>query len=170
MIFHRLGLINKNQRGFTLIELIVAVAITGFITGAITMSIFQVINIEARTSNHMTAVKEVQNAGFWVSHDGPMAQVVDDNPPAPAVLKLTWTEWDNTVHEVTYTLQGTELWRDDTGSGQQMRVAQYIDSISCQLDPFDNRKLIITITAIVGGGWQQAIETRTYEVAPRPSL
>ncbi len=174
MIFHRLGLINKNQKGFTLIELIVAMAVTGFITGGITMSIFQLINIEARTSNHMTAVKEVQNAGYWVSHDAPMAQDVDDNDdpgtPELELVTLTWTEWDNTVHQVTYTLQGTELWRDDSGSGQQMRVAQYIDSISCQRDPLDNRKLIVTMTATVGGGWQEASETRTYEVVPRPSL
>jgi len=172
MIFRRLGLINREQRGFTLIELIVAVAITGLIVGGITMSIFQVINIEARTSNHMTAVKEVQNAGFWVSHDAPMAQDVDtdDDPGTPELelVTLTWTEWNNTYHEVTYTLEGTELWRND--GGQRMRVAQYIDSVSCQRDPLDNRKLIFTVTATVGGGWQEASETRTYEVVPRPSL
>jgi len=116
----------------------------------------------------------VQNAGFWVSHDALMAQDVNtDDDPGTSELELvtlTWTEWDNTPHQVIYTLQGTELWRDDSGSGQQMRVAQYIDSISCQLDPLDNRKLIFTVTATVGGDWQESIETRTYEVVPRCDL
>jgi prepilin-type N-terminal cleavage/methylation domain-containing protein len=168
-------LIQRNHRGFTLIELIVALAITGFITGGITTTIFQVITIEARTSNHMTAVRQVQNAGFWVSHDAFMAQNVDDNPPAPEVLKLTWTDWDDTVHEVTYTLEGTDFsdfWRnhDEDGNIQRMRVAQYIDSVSCQIDPLDKRKLTLTVTAKVGGGREEAIETREYEVIPRPGI
>ena len=162
MIFHRLGLIHKNQRGVTLVELIIAVAITGIITGGITMTIFQVFGGNERTSNHMTAIRQVQNAGYWISHDTQMAQEVNDNPTAPEVLILTWTEWDNTAHQVTYTLQGTELWRDD--SGQQLRVAQYIESISCQ---FAGGKLTLTVTATVGG-WKPASETRVYEIIPRP--
>jgi len=74
MIFHRLGLINKNQRGVTLMGIIVAVAITGIIAGAATTTIFQVFSGNTRTSNHMTAVKQVQNAGYWISHDAQMAQ------------------------------------------------------------------------------------------------
>ncbi len=173
-------LIQRNQRGFTLIELIVALAITGFITGGITTTIFQVITIEARTSNHMTAVRQVQNAGFWVSRAATMAQYVDtnDDPGTPEVevVIFKWTDWSNNKeNEVIYTLEGTDFsdfWRnhDENGNTQRMRVAQYIDSINCQLDPIDKRKLTLTVTATVGGGREEASETREYEVIPRPSI
>ncbi len=39
MMFHRLRLINKNQLGFTLIELVMAIAISTVITGAITSTL-----------------------------------------------------------------------------------------------------------------------------------
>ena len=171
MIFRRLGLINKNQRGFTLAELIVALAITGLITGGITMSIFQVFDINTRSNNHMTAVRQVQNAGYWISHDAQMARDVAPDPGDTGFpLVLTWTEWGGTVNEVTYTLVDSELKRSHSVDGEPSEtvVAQYIDSVSCQLDPLDNRKLTFTITATVSGGWKEASETRVYEVIPRP--
>lgn len=130
MIFHRLRLLNKNQLGFTLLELLIVLAITGIVTSATTMTIFQVLDGNARSNNHMEAIRQVQNAGYWVSRDAKMAQVIDigNDPGTPELelVTLTWTEWDNTAHQVTYKLQGTELWRDY--DGQPMRVAEYIDS------------------------------------------
>jgi len=106
MIVHRLGVINKNQKGFTLVELAVALAITGLITGGITMTIFQVFDVNARTSNHMTAVRQVQNAGYWISRDAQMAQstVITEVLGFPSTL--TWTEYvaPSDEHQVVYTL------------------------------------------------------------------
>ena len=65
MIFNSIRSIYKNQKGFTFIELILAVAITGIITGGITMAITQLLIGNARTSNHMVAIRQVQNAGYW---------------------------------------------------------------------------------------------------------
>ena len=84
MMFHRLRLINKNQLGFTLIELVMAIAISGVITGAITGTIFQVIVGSARTNNHMIAVTQVQDAGYWLSHDAQMIQ------QAPVIVDERW--------------------------------------------------------------------------------
>jgi prepilin-type N-terminal cleavage/methylation domain-containing protein len=135
MMFPRLGLINKNQKGFTLIELMVAIAISSVITGGITMTIFQVIIGSARTNNHMIAVRQAQNAGYWVSHDAQMAQSVTLGASSGFPLTLTWTDWDdNEVHQVAYTLE------DMTGGSKQLKrshssngtteaaiIAQFID-------------------------------------------
>jgi prepilin-type N-terminal cleavage/methylation domain-containing protein len=126
----RLGLLNRSQLGFTLIELLIVLAITGVVTSATTATVFQVFDGNTRSSNHMEAIRQVQNAGYWVSHDAEMAQVIDigDNPATPELelVTLNWTEWNNTTHKVIYTLQDTELWRDY--DGESSCVAEYIDS------------------------------------------
>ncbi len=76
MKFSKLGLLNKSQKGITMLELLMAFAVTGIITGGITATLYQMVIGSARTSNHMTAVKQVQNAGYWVSRDAQAAQGV----------------------------------------------------------------------------------------------
>jgi prepilin-type N-terminal cleavage/methylation domain-containing protein len=158
-------LFHKNQKGFTLIELLVAIAISGVITGGITTTIFQVVIGSARTNNHMIAVRQAQNAGYWVSHDAQMAQILTPTPSPDSdgfPLTLSWTEWDGTVNTITYTLGGTEFVRDH--NGQQSVVAQFIESIEVSPRPYTNGALTFTVTATVGG----QSETRVYEIVPRP--
>jgi len=88
-----------------MIELVIAIAITGLITGGITMGIFQVIDMNARTSNHMTAVNQVQNAGYWVSLDAQMAQSVNAAGASGFPLTFTWTDWNGDEYQVDYTLE-----------------------------------------------------------------
>jgi prepilin-type N-terminal cleavage/methylation domain-containing protein len=183
MMYHRLGLIHKDQRGLTLTELILAIAITAIITAVITLTIFQMMTGSVRTNNHMTAVRQVQSAGYWVSHDAQMAQSI--TPPGGGFpLTLTWEEWeeDSNNHEVVYSLvdmPNTELKKlqreyvtEDTEGNVTTEVAfvaEYIDTgqTSCTLDE-DEYLLIFTVTATVGGGMSEESETRTYEVMPRP--
>lgn len=175
MIFQRLGLVNKKQGGFTLIELMLAIALSGIITGAITATIFQLVDGSARTNNHMIAVRQAQEAGFFVSRDAQMIQEepviernVDDELES---ITLTWTDWGGTVNVVIYTFEGTgevrELWRDD-GDGKVI-IAQFInpdlDKTDCN---FEDGRLTFMVTTTVGAGSQEQSETRTYEVVPRP--
>jgi prepilin-type N-terminal cleavage/methylation domain-containing protein len=165
----KLSLINKDQKGFTLIELAIAMAISGIIASSVTMTIFQIFDSSSRTSNHMTVVRQVQSAGYWVSSDAQMAQVVTPTPlpdPDGFPLVLNWTEWDGTVHVVTYELQGTDLVRDH--NGQQDIVAQYIESAEVSPRPYTGGNLIFAVTVTLGTGPSAQTETRTYEVVPRP--
>lgn len=173
MTSHKLGL-NKNQRGFTLIELLVVAAITGMISSGVTMTFLQIVNGSARSSNCMTALSQVQNAGYWVTHDAQLAQgvAVDEGEDTGFPLTLTWTSWDNTEHTVTYTLADTELWRDD--GGQQTPIARFIDAAGTNVEFTDTNDdglddtVTLTITATVGGGLQGHSETKVYRVVPRP--
>lgn len=169
MIFHGLRLFHKNQMGFTLTELMLAIAITGVITGGVTTTIFQVFNMNTRTSNHMTAVRQVQNAGYWVSHDALMAQRVVITGVSGFPLYLTWTDWESgDVHQVTYTLADNKLQRSYSVNGVPSGttfVAEFTDQVSSKFragsafnlpdvgdaftitDPTGGDSGIITITA-----------------------
>jgi prepilin-type N-terminal cleavage/methylation domain-containing protein len=181
MIYHRLGLIHKDQRGFTLTELILAICISAIITAVITLTIFQMMTGSVRTNNHMTAIRQVQSAGYWVSHDAQMAQSITLSAGG-FPLTLTWEEWEDPKdnHEVVYTLEDEKLKREhvtkDTdgnvvGEPQVAFIAEYINSDDentyCDWDDV-NGVLIFKVTATVGGGMSVKSETRTYEVMPRP--
>ncbi len=191
-LFHRLALmlnrqaqrcqlIGSNQKGFTLVELVMAMAVTAIIASAVTTVIYQVFNMNARSSNHMVAVRQVQNAGYWVSHDAQMAQ--STNVTGADFLVLKWTDWNNGQNQVTYTLENASggvknlrrTYSIDSGSGPVVQtnflVGQYINPdpalTSCN---FTSNKLTFTVTATVGTGSKAERETRKYEVKPRPGL
>ena len=167
--------LKRDQRGLTLIELVIVIAITGLITTAITMTVFQVFNMNTRASNRMTAVSQVQHAGKLVSEDTLEAQSVNTTGGSGFPLTLTWTEVGEPgdSHTIIYTLE-------DMPSGEFMRlqrkhyinypslnstimVAEHIDPAETSCD-WDGEVLTLEVTATVG----EQSETREYEVKPRP--
>jgi prepilin-type N-terminal cleavage/methylation domain-containing protein len=172
----RLGLLNRGQKGFTLIELVIALAITGAITSGITMSIFQTLNYDARGKARMVAVKQVENAVHHIIRDVQMAQIVEPDLSTDGFpLTLTWVEWDNTENEVIYSKAAGELRRshsEDSGIPQEAAVARYLNSdaaaTNCAFDD-DEWRFTLKVTATVVGYPEDISETRDVEVTPRPN-
>ena len=163
--------LHKDQRGLTIIELLVLIVLTGLITAAVTTTFFQVFDMNTRTANHMSALSQVQQAGKLVSEDILEAQEIEDNPAGGEFLILSWN--GTAVHEITYTLEDGELWRSesiDEGVPETTRVAEYIDSDQtscvCNCNPCDcaGKVLTFTVTATVG----EESEQRVYTIKPRP--
>jgi len=113
----------SGQGGFTLIELIIAITITSLLLGAAATGVYQLIAGNAANSNYMTAVRQVQQVGHWVSRDMIMANVIDtsnsDDPDLTEpegslnVLIVYWFDietWDPDMgiqavkHKVVYNL------------------------------------------------------------------
>ena len=182
MKIKRLG---RDQRGFSLLELLIVIALTGLVTAAITTTLFQVFNMNTRTANRMAAVSQVQHAGKLVSEDILEAQTVNTTASSGFPLTLTRTDpQTNDEYTVIYDLV-------DMPSGDYQRlereltiipaegeppapaisiVAEYID---ISIDPgtgevktkckWSGGVLTFTVTATVG----DESETRVYEVNPR---
>lgn len=192
MILRKFGLAHRNQTGFAMIEIMVGVAVMGFIGAGLVMTTFQTLNVNDRNSAHMMAIKQVQNAGYWISHDAQMGQTIDldDDPGTPEneVLILSWVGWerkdasDNQYIDtitVRYTQDSNELARRlkittekygangnliATTEEQKIAiVARHITGLSVAMGA--NSKLTITITASV----DNAQEEKSYEITPRPS-
>lgn len=164
----------RDERGVTLIELVIAIAIASAIAGVITMSIFQVFSINTRSSNHMVAVRQVQQAGKDVSEDVLQARVVQLDPDGEcslpwALMTLTWTDWDGPTHTIVYTITDEhQLLRthsiDDNGmvSETSRIVATHIVCDETSVARHGTR-LVFTVTSRVGGH----SETRVYEITRR---
>jgi type II secretory pathway pseudopilin PulG len=177
MMFCKLRSQNKDQRGITIVELLVALTIIGFVASGVAMAISQMFSVHASATNRVTAIREVQNAGYWVSHDAHMAQsIIDEDDEETTgveeLLILSWIEWDGTMNKVTYTIVNGELIRTIVKNGDTTvsMVAQFIKSSETSFVLDENKRfLTATLTAEVGG-FKQASETRVYEIIPRPSL
>jgi len=169
------------EKGFSYVELVIALAIISLIGGAASMATFQVFKGTERNNDHMTAVRQVQNAGYWISRDTQMAQsVAVDNLTLPDFLVLSWTEaTSGNEYQITYTLENMpdselqKLQRSQSingGTSATTFVAQHINpdtqKTKCE---FTNGTLTLTVTATVGGGSLTESETRVYKVIPRPS-
>ena len=163
--------LHRDQRGLSIIELLVVMILAGLITTAVTTTFFQVFNMNTRTANHMAALSQVQQAGKLVSEDILEAQEKDPDPATGEFLILSWNGTE--THMIEYTLTDGELWRSESiggGDPAMTRVAEYISSdpteTYCNLD---GDVLIFKVTAIVGEGtWGEQSESRVYRVQPRP--
>jgi len=174
----------QSERGFTLIETLVGIAILALIAGAATMATFQVINVTKSSNDHITAVRQVQNAGYWISRDALMAEnvIVDDLTP-PDFLILNWTEWgydeDSTYHSVRYSFQDLSdgigklrrTYWSSAGINEEILVAEYIyynpgDSDNTTKASYPSSVLTVQIAA----SFEEANETREYRVWHRPNF
>jgi prepilin-type N-terminal cleavage/methylation domain-containing protein len=181
----------RNEKGFTLVELLVAIPIIGLLSTAMGAVLIQMLHSNNITHREV-AVREVQAAGDRVSQDGVQAQYVtfgDDMTDADWSLNLVWTgEWmDDSgdyvlrYENVTYTLVPAngvyELQRheirqltvggDTTNTDITATVARHLDAdqMWCQWEGSGNTEFSFKVVSVVGA----RTEERTYNITPRPS-
>jgi len=131
----------------------------------------------------MTAVRQVQNAGYWISRDALMAESTDNVTTPPDFLILNWTEWDydedSIYHRVTYSFEDMpsglkKLKRTHEINGEvsaQTLVAEYIyynpdNPDNTTKASYESSVLTVQIAAAIG----EANEIKEYRVWHRPNF
>ena len=156
------------QRGFTLIEILVAMAIGGLIMPVVVSAIFQVSTSTARVNTDFVILADIDAASSWFNRDLAQANTTDvlDGAPAVNTMRVDWTDqtgWateGQEAHYVNYYIEsGTTLLKRDY-DGTVSTVARRIADIQFSRS---GTFITVTITSSLGG---QA-ETLSYFVTPR---
>jgi len=159
---------NRNQRGFTLIEVILSIAIAGLLGVGVTSTISQTIGVNTIASQHMIAVQQVENAGYWMNYDTLMAQAIAPSVGSGFPLSLTWVSWSGDTTQVTYALSSNNFQRSvsvNGGVATQTVVAQNINPDPVKTNcSFSAHVLTFNVSATVG----PTTESRIYQIKQRP--
>lgn len=145
----------KNERGFTLVELIVTIGIMGMLAMVLGMVVQQFASVPEKSNDQVEALHAVQNAIQWVGTDGVAAQ------SAVGGNSLVLTFPDNS--QVTYEKQGTDLYRYSQGGS--VSIARNITNLSFTVS---SRTIVMNITAAPDSRWNTG-ENQIYQVSMRPS-
>jgi prepilin-type N-terminal cleavage/methylation domain-containing protein len=146
----------NTQKGMTMVELVVATALTGIIIVFLGTVIYQILNVTGYGNDRLSAAHDLENASYWFNFDGQRSIAASGG----SGLALTLS--DNS--SVTYTLTGTELRRNSGGA--YMVLARNIVSSSFSIS---NRVITMSLTSSPSGRFDVS-ENGTYQVYLRPSV
>jgi prepilin-type N-terminal cleavage/methylation domain-containing protein len=158
-------MLKVTEKGFTLIEMLIAIAIGAAIMSVMVAAVIVIMRTTSQNDEWNVNLRQVQNAGHWISGDALMAQQVKTNTPG-VFLELIWNDWNND-NDVQYFFNGDTLMRTLNG-GAPILIAQNIVTdpahTNCTWDA-DQQKLTVNIRASLHGN--RYAEQR-YEITPRP--
>ncbi len=160
--------LKTTEKGFTLIEMLVTLSIAAAIMGVMSASVITIFRTNAQNDEWNVNIRQVQNAGQWITRDALMAQVVSDNTTG-VFLRLSWSDWNNPLGtNVQYILNGTThtLTRSLNG-GPAILIAQNIvtANTTCVWNA-NGKTLTVKIRASLRG---VRYAENTYQISPRPS-
>src|ERR1035437_5406046 len=99
---------NKFEKGFTVLEMLIACALVGVIGTAAGMTIFRITQSNDLNNNYVTVVSQLDTAGNWISRDIQSSEDVSvTGLSGQDFIVLSWIERSFTggsdiQHKVTY--------------------------------------------------------------------
>ena len=141
--------LNIPQRGMTLIELLMALGISGVIIGALGASIYTIMSVTGRGNAEISLLRDIQSASHWISNDVRMASDITLTGGVPANgMVLEWDDSEGNPHSGNYTHAGRELIRSFNGTSSI--IAWNVSSVEFSLN---NDELSYTLISETEGRW-----------------
>ena len=145
----------NEQKGMTMVEMVVATALTGIIVVFLGTAIYQILNVTGYGNDRLRAAHDLENAAYWFNYDG--QQAVSASGGGGMALTLS----DNST--ITYDLTGTELRRN--AGGAYMVLARNVAAVSFTVS---NRVITMSLVSSPSGRFE-VTENGTFRVFLRPA-
>ena len=155
----------NGQRGFTLIEILVAMAIGGLLVPVVVSGIFAVTKGTAKINTDLVILQDIDGASAWINRD--LSQAMTTNLNENETLNTMRVDWIDLTgwategaesHFAEYTVVGTDLMREYDGETQI--VARRIENIA-----FSRVENYITVA--ITSTLRDTTLSLTYFVTPR---
>lgn len=145
----------RREAGFTLVELIVAVALLGLLVATVGVLIYQIIQTTETGYEESVANYELQNVGYWFHRD------VQDTTGVVTGAQLVLTQADNSTR--TYLVSGGSLLRQS--DGPTLTLSQNVASAN-----FSRSGQVVSMTVVIAPtGRQDVSRETTLSATMRPS-
>ena len=148
----------NGERGFTLVEMLVSIVITGAIALVLGMVVQQMVSVPEKSSDQVAALHDLQNTAHWLGID---VLAAESASIAGNGDSLNLTLPDTSV--IRYLRSGDTLYRYDNGG--YITLARNITSMDFTVD---DRLITVDITAAPDSRWDIS-ENRIYQIAMRPT-
>ena len=130
----------RGQKGFTLVEVLVVVAILGVIAVPLAYTTITLLTNPARSNDENVVLQQVRNVGDRISRDVQMARTVTLGEPG-VFLRLDIPMDNNPEHDYTidYLFDGDKLKRQkhDSFGTSETFIADYIDTANTSFSTVD---------------------------------
>ena len=171
---------NLNSPGFTLIEMLVALAVGAVILTGSVMGIFQIMVSTGRANNQVVSLTDINRAALAIKNDLMMAlttDFVDGEPQSSA--NLSWFDYTSsfgtsfqTDYSVSYSLSNKQLRRNYNGAvsivGRNITSISFTQSTVTQSgDPVRSVSVALSSSNTTA---PSGIETLTFSVHLRPQV
>jgi prepilin-type N-terminal cleavage/methylation domain-containing protein len=159
-------MLKLTEKGFTLVEVLVSLAILSAIGTVMSAATITIMQTSSQNAEWNVNLRQVQNAGHWISQDAIMAQEIATNKPG-VFLSVVWSDWSGNSFNVDYVLEGNTLKRQ-LNDNPAFLIADYIvpEDTTCVWVEEENT-LTVTIKASLHGDEGKHWVERVYEISPR---
>jgi prepilin-type N-terminal cleavage/methylation domain-containing protein len=142
------------QQGFTLVEMLITVALTGLVFTIAGSAIYQLSNTSGYGNDRLSVMHDLQNTAFWFDRDG--RQALSAGGGQNLILTLT----DNS--QVRYMLEGTTLQR--SAGSRSLNLARNVTALNFSIQ---DGLVTMNITTALGGRTTESVQG-IYQVHMRP--
>ena len=163
----------QQQKGFTLIEIVLATGIVGAIVAVVAMTTTTLLMNSEQPSTRQILLQQVQNAGYQMPRDINMSSNVTLSAPNgfPLTINIPVDSQEENDYIVEYLFDSDKLKRKQYDSSGNLTaetvIAQYVDVDNTAFDNVTGGLYKLTIRVSLG---EEAVATALYEARRRLTL